>query len=148
MGLYTMGVIAWAMAARIAQFTLVVKNQAEALEFYTKKVGFEKKTDVTPPGSYRWVTLGPKRQHLELALWHVGSPDPNRWASEWKPGRTPPIVMHVEDCRKTFAEMKSRGVPFKQAEPEELPWGVSATFSDPDGNLFSINELPSYPARK
>src|SRR5881628_3630598 len=51
--------VMWApMDARITQFTLVVKNQAQALEYYTKKVGFEKKTDFTPPGSYRWVTVG------------------------------------------------------------------------------------------
>ena len=50
--------------------------------------------------------------------------------------------MRVDDCKKAFAEMKSRGVQFKQARPEELPWGVSATFSDSDGNLFSINQVP------
>jgi len=130
------------MDAKIAQFTLVVKNQAEALDFYTKKVGFEKKTDYTPPGSYRWVTVGPKGQDLELALWQVGSPDPNGESKNWKPGGRPPIVLRVDDCRKTFAEMKSRGVGFKQAQPEEYAWGISATFSDSDGNQFSINQLP------
>jgi predicted enzyme related to lactoylglutathione lyase len=141
--LYSDIVMQVTMDIRIAQFTLVVNNQAEALDYYTKKVGFEKKTDFTPPGSYRWVTVGPKGQDLELALWQIGSPDPNGWASEWKPGSGPPIVLRVDDCRKTFAEMKSRGIEFKQAKPEELAWGVSATFSDPDGNLFSINQLPS-----
>lgn len=128
------------MDSKITQFTLVVKNQAEALEFYTKKVGFEKKTDFTPPGSYRWVTVGPRGQELELALYQDDFPD--RWRMKWKPGANPPIVMRVDDCRKAFAELKSRGVEFKQAEPEEYPWGISATFSDPDGNLFSINQLP------
>jgi catechol-2,3-dioxygenase len=48
------------MGMRITQLTLVVKNQAEALKFYIEKVGFEKKSDYTPPGGYRWVTVGPK----------------------------------------------------------------------------------------
>ena len=126
---------------RVSQFTLVVKKQSEALDYYTTKVGFEKKTDFTPPGSYRWVTVGPKGQDLELALWQIGSPDPRGWSKDWKPGG-PPIVVRVEDCRKTFDEMKSRGVKFVQPQPEEYAWGVSATFSDPDGNLFSINQLP------
>lgn len=129
------------MEPKIAQFTLVVKNQSDALEFYTEKVGFEKKTDFTPPGSYRWVTVGPRGQDIELALWQAGSPDPNGWSKGWSPGG-PPIVMRVDDCRKAFAEMKSRGVRFDQAEPYELAWGVSATFTDPDGNRFSINQLP------
>ena len=129
------------MDARITQFTLVVKDQAQALEFYTKKVGFEKKTDFTPPGSYRWVTVGPKGQDLELALWQVGSLDPNGWSKNWKPGNGPPIILRVDDCRRIYDEMKSRGVVFMQ-ELKEYPWGISATFSDPDGNMFSINQLP------
>jgi catechol 2,3-dioxygenase-like lactoylglutathione lyase family enzyme len=131
------------MGMRITQLTLVVKNQAEALKFYIEKVGFEKKSDYTPPGGYRWVTVGPKGQELELALWQLGSPDPNGWSKGWKPGGDPPIVMRVDDCRKAFAEMKSRGVEFKQEQPEEYAWGISATFSDLDGNMFSINQLPS-----
>ena len=129
------------MDARIVQFTLVVKSQAEALEYYTGKVGFEKKTDFTPPGGYRWVTVGPKEQDLELALYQAGTQDPNHWSSKWQAGNSPPVVMRVEDCRRASAELKSRGVRFVQ-EPQEYPWGVSATFSDPDGNLFSINQLP------
>lgn len=129
------------MDARVTQFTLVVKNQADALDFYTTKVGFEKKTDFTPPGGYRWVTVGPRGQDLELALFQAGTEDANHWSSQWRPGINPPIVLRVEDCRKASAELKSRGVRFTQ-EPKEYAWGVSATFADPDGNLFSINQLP------
>jgi predicted enzyme related to lactoylglutathione lyase len=135
------------MKARIAQFTLVVKDQQAALDFYTSRVGFEKKTDVTPPGRYRWVTVGPKEQDLELALFQAGTPDPNGWSSNWKPGG-PPIVMYVDDCRGAFAELSSRGVRFMQSQPEEYAWGISATFSDPDGNLFSINQRPAAQAWK
>lgn len=129
------------MDAKIAQFTLVVKNQAGALEFYTKKVGFEKKTDFTPPGGHRWVTVGPRGQDIELALFQAGTADANHWSTYWRPGTYPPIVMRVDDCMKTSAELKSRGVEFR-ADPTEYPWGVSATFTDLDGNLFSINQLP------
>jgi predicted enzyme related to lactoylglutathione lyase len=131
------------MDGKIVQFTLVVKDQEAALQFYTQKVGFEKKTDVTPSGSYRWVTVGPKGQDLELALFQAGTQDPNGWSSGWKPGNNPPIVMRVDDCRKVFADLKSRGVDFKQEEPTEYAWGISATFADQDGNLFSINQRPS-----
>lgn len=128
------------MDARITSFALVVKNKAKALEFYTEKVGFEKKTDYTN-GGYRYVTVGPKGQDLELALWQEGSPDPTGSSSQLKSGMYPPIVMFVDDVRRTSAELKARGVQFKQ-EPQEYAWGVSATFTDPDGNRFSINQLP------
>ncbi|MHB1907613.1 MAG: VOC family protein [Nitrososphaerales archaeon] len=131
------------MKARIAQLTLVVNNQEAALDFYTKKVGFEKKTDYSPSVGYRWVTVGPKDQDLELALFQTGTKDANGWSANWRPGNNPPIVINVDDCKSAFDELKSRGVEFKQSKPDEYAWGISATFSDPDGNLFSINQRPS-----
>jgi predicted enzyme related to lactoylglutathione lyase len=132
------------MDGKITQVTLVVTNQARSLEFFTQKVGFEKKTDVTPPGGYRWVTVGPKGQDLEMALFEMGSPtDPTQkeWSKNWAPATAPPIVLRVADCRKTHKELSSRGVEFVQV-PAEYPWGTAATFKDPDGNLFSIRQPP------
>jgi len=132
------------MEGKITQFTLVVTNQSKALAFYTESVGFEKKTDVTLPGGYRWVTVGPKGQELELALWEVGSatdPEQMAWSKQWVPGKNPPIVVRVSDCREVHRELSSRGVEFPQP-PKEHPWGVAATFRDPDGNLFSLSQPP------
>lgn len=132
------------MDGKITQITLVVANQAHSLEFFTQKVGFEKKTDVTPPGGSRWVTVGPKGQDLELALFELGSavdPSQKEWSKNWSPGRAPPIVLRVSDVRKTHKELSARGVEFIQA-PVERPWGTAATFKDSDGNLFSISQPP------
>ncbi len=129
------------MDAKVMVVSVIVKNQSAALDFYTGKVGFEKKTDYAPSSSYRYLTVGPKGQDLELSLWQAGSKDLSGWSSRWEPGGGPPVVLRVDDCRKTFMELKSRGVEFEQAQPEEHPWGITATFSDPDGNRFSINQF-------
>ena len=132
------------MEGKISQITLVVTNQAKALEFYAEKVGFEKKTDVSLPGGYRWVSVGPKGQDLELALWEVGSavdPAQRAWSKNWAPATSPPIVLRVPDTRRAYEELSARGVEFPQP-PKEYPWGVAATFRDPDGNLFSITQPP------
>jgi predicted enzyme related to lactoylglutathione lyase len=133
------------MDGTIIVVSLVVTNQARSLEFFTEKVGFEKKTDVGNPGGPRWVTVGPKGQELELALWEVGSasdPSQTEWAKRWSPGGAPPVVLRVPDCKKAYGEMSARGVEFVQA-PMEHPWGTVATFKDPDGNLFSMNQPPN-----
>lgn len=131
------------MKGRITQVTLVVTDQDRALDFYTRQVGFEKKTDVDVPGRGRWVSVGPVGQDLELALFPAASrPDPNEWSRHWKPGANPPMVIRVDDCRATFQELSSRGVRFDQPAPVEYPWGVSATFADPDGNRLSLNQPP------
>ncbi len=132
------------MEGRISQVTLVVADQARALEFYTQQVGFEKKTDVTVPGGPRWVTVGPRGEALELALWELGSavdPDQRAWTANWGPGRAPPIVLRVASVQKVYEELHGRGVEFPQP-PKVYPWGTAATFRDPDGNLFSISEPP------
>lgn len=133
------------MEGRITQVTLVVRDQAAALDFYTNKVGFEVKTDMTPPGGYRWVTVGPRGQDLELALFALGSatdPEQQAWSKSWAPGAAPPIVLRVADCRATYEELRARGVKFPQP-PKEYPWGTAATFADPDGNLFSLSQPPA-----
>ncbi len=135
------------MDGKIYQVTLVVSDQARSLEFFEQKVGFERKTDARLPGGYRWVSVGPRGQELELALWEVGSatdPAQKEWSKQWAPGRAPPLVLRVADCRKTYEELHSRGVDFPQP-PKSYPWGTSATFQDPDGNLFSLNEPPRPP---
>ena len=41
---------------RIHVTSVLVDDQAKALEFYTEKLGFVKKTDV-PAGEHRWLTV-------------------------------------------------------------------------------------------
>ena len=49
---------------KIANAQLWVHDQDEALEFYTEKVGFEVRADVTLAelGNFRWLTVGPPDQ--------------------------------------------------------------------------------------
>jgi predicted enzyme related to lactoylglutathione lyase len=134
------------MEGKVVNVTLVVKDKAKALEFYTRQVGFEKKTDLTGPNGYRWVTVGPKGQDLELALFELGSmvdPDQVEWSKRWAPGTSPPITILVADCKKTHAELSASGVEFARA-PTDHPWGTAATFRDPDGNLFTISQLKAW----
>ena len=135
------------MDAKITQATLVVKNQAEALEFYTKKLGFTKKMEFSYPNGTRWVTVSPRGQDMQLALWQAGWPDATGVSSSWRAGQGAPIVLNVDDCRGAYEELKSKGVEFRQ-EAHEAPYGVVAFFSDPDGNLFEILQPPNVTGRR
>ena len=129
------------VSMRIAQIAIIVESQAKALEFYTKKIGFEKKIDFPTPAGYRWIVVGPKGQELGLALLEAGWPDDSGLGRKWKADGAPPIVIETEDCNKTYQELKSRGVEFKQGWGKELntaPYGTAAFFADPDGNLFEL----------
>ena len=46
-------------------------------------------------------------------------------------------VFQTTDCKKTYEELKARGVEFK-SPPAERPYGVEALFKDDSGNWFSL----------
>ena len=43
----------------------------------------------------------------------------------------------TDDCRKTYAELKAKGISFTQ-EPEEQPYGIDCALRDPFGNRIRI----------
>ena len=132
------------MIEKLSVITIVVKDQSKALDFYTNVLGFEKRTDFTPQGNQRWVTVAPKGQEVEMSLFQAGSvPDPNAPQNRWRPGVAPTWTFKTNDLRKDFQELRSKGVKFNEKEPGEYPWGLVATFTDPDGNNFSLLQQPS-----
>jgi len=126
--------------------TVVVKDQAAALDFYTKALGLEKRTDVAPPaGGVRWVTVAPKGQDIEISLWQAGSVTEGVPASLSRAGSGTGLQFQVKDCRKAYAELKARGVKFR-SEPAENPWSIVAEFADPDGNPFRLTQMKAMSA--
>jgi len=51
-------------------------------------------------------------------------------------------VFDTADCRKTYEELKAKGVEFL-APPKEEFYGIQAVFRDPFGNWFSLTEPKS-----
>lgn len=132
------------MIRKLSHATLWVKDQDAALEFYRDKLGFEVKTDATM-GEFRWLTVGPKGQDLELVLM---PPAPNPMMDDETlelirklidKGALGAGVFATDDCQKTYEELKARGVEFVQ-EPREQPYGVECIFVDNSGNWFSLTE--------
>jgi uncharacterized glyoxalase superfamily protein PhnB len=48
-------------------------------------------------------------------------------------------AFQTADCRKTFAELKAKGVEFL-SEPKDQFYAVEAVFKDPFGNWFSMTQ--------
>jgi len=128
-----------AMIEKLTLVTIVVKNQEAALDFYTKTLGLEKRTDLTPPGAPRWVTVAPKGQDIEISLWEAGSRTEGAPSSHQHAGNGTSWNFQVGDCRKAYADLKARGVNFR-SEPVEYPWAIAAAFTDPDGNPLGITQ--------
>lgn len=115
---------------KLAVVTIAVKDQEEALRWFTDRLGFEKRVDLSTPG-IRWLTVAPKNQkEVEFVL------------ASWLPdhvGRNAPCVVETRSCRKTWETLKARGVEFSQP-PVEKPYGVEAVFEDIYGNTYALVE--------
>ena len=121
--------------------TVVVNDQDAALDFWTNKLGFEKRADRNFQGFPRFLTVAPKGQkEPEIVLVKTG-------ASNIQPpsGGHTGLLFRTDNCQRDFAAFKERGVKFL-SEPQELPFGIQALFSDLDGNLFFLVEPRARPA--
>jgi catechol 2,3-dioxygenase-like lactoylglutathione lyase family enzyme len=133
------------MLNQLANVQVWVNDQDEALAFYTEKLGFEVREDVTVPelDNFRWLSVGVPGQDVAIVLMAVpGSPvfdDETRGQilDLLAKGASGGLFFTTEDCRASYDELASRGVEFTQ-EPTEQPYGVDAGFRDPSGNQFRM----------
>jgi predicted enzyme related to lactoylglutathione lyase len=133
------------MITRLSHATIYVLDHDSALEFYTRKLGLEVRTDAKM-GDFRWVTVGvPGQPELEIALMEpkagmvFDAETAAQLRSLVKKGVLGGGVFETDDCVATYEELKSRGVPFRGA-PEKQPYGIAAVFTDDSGNFFSLTQ--------
>src|SRR5262249_49907395 len=134
------------MIQKMSHVTLFVNNQDDAKEFYVNKLGFEVRTDQTMDGGFRWLTVSPKGQpDLEIVLMEPkGGPMFDEEAAQavrllLKKGVLGAGAFQVDDCHKTYEELKKKGVQFKGA-PKEQFYGIEAILADGLGNWFSMTQ--------
>jgi predicted enzyme related to lactoylglutathione lyase len=110
--------------------SIPVRDQSKALEFYTKKLGFQILTD-QPFGAQRWIELMIPGADTGVVLFT--SP-----GQEDRIGTFSNIAFWSDDVQKTYQELTGRGVEFQQP-PKKESWGTSAIFKDLDGNVFALS---------
>ena len=120
------------MLSKVIYVSVPVSDQDEALDFYTKVIGLEKRGDFSTPDGPRFLAVGVKGQDFDLVLW-PGTP------AKVEPG-TAAYTFEVESCQAAFEMLVARGVKFEPPDVLEFPWGHAARFRDPDGNLLQIRQ--------
>jgi catechol 2,3-dioxygenase-like lactoylglutathione lyase family enzyme len=133
------------MIQRLSHAVVYVLDQDRAYDFYVNKLGFDVRTDARM-GDFRWLTVGPKGQpDLEIALMAI---KPGPMLDEARARTLRELVekgtfgfgaFDTADVRKTYAELKARGVQFL-SEPQERPYGIEAIMKDDSGNWFSVTQ--------
>ena len=126
-----------------------VHDQDEALAFYTRKLGWEVRSDVTMPemGNFRWLTVGPPTQP-DVALVLMAIPGPpvldGQTAQQVRDlmakGLAGTVFLTTDDVHAAYDELSKRGVEFTEL-PEERPYGIDSSFRDPSGNSFRLTQV-------
>jgi catechol 2,3-dioxygenase-like lactoylglutathione lyase family enzyme len=130
------------MSQGIEVVGLYVRDQDEALAFYTEKLGFRVHTDVRN-GNYRWLTVQhPEQPSFQLGLFTPGPPTVDEATAQAlreavAKGAMPPLVLVADDVRATAEQLEARGVELTQ-EPVERFGSVDASFRDPSGNGWKL----------
>ncbi|RSN19063.1 bleomycin resistance protein [Streptomyces sp. WAC 05977] len=123
---------------RINITSVFVDDQAKALEFYTEKLGFIKKTDV-PAGEARWLTVvSPANPDgVELLLEPDGHPAAKPFKKALTDDGIPFTQFAVDDVYAEVDRLKGLGVEFTQ-DPVDMGPVVTAVFDDTCGNLIQL----------
>ena len=110
-----------------------VADVDRAIDFYVK-VGFALDHDHTVNDEVRFVQMTPPGSACSIAF--------GKGLTRMAPGSLDAMQMVVADADAAHDELAGRGV--EVSDVDEQPWGRFVYFKDPDGNRWTLQELPDY----
>lgn len=123
------------MDLRLELAIVPVSDVDRAIAFYTEKAGFALDHDHPVREGLRFVQLTPPGSACSIAIGE-GLTD--------KPIGSAALQVVVEDAHAAREELAGRGL--EVGAVQELPWGSFVFFSDPDGNSWSVQQIPPRPS--
>jgi catechol 2,3-dioxygenase-like lactoylglutathione lyase family enzyme len=109
-----------------------VTDVDRAKAFYVDQIGFNADQDHRVSPELRFVQLTPPGSACSIAI--------GEGLVDMEPGSQKGLQLVVEDADAVRAELVARGVD--APEVQDLAWGRFTGFADPDGNTWSVQQLP------
>src|SRR3954454_17616319 len=109
-----------------------VSDVDRAKDFYTRQVGFNADHDHQVSDEIRFVQLTPPGSACSIAL--------GTGLTEAEPGSVQGLQLVVPDIEAAREELVERGV--EVGDVQVFPWGSFVFFRDPDGNAWSVQQIP------
>ncbi|QIK75520.1 VOC family protein [Nocardioides piscis] len=114
------------------ELIMVPVTDVDAAKAFYEKVGFVVDHDHTPGEGIRFVQLTPPGSACSIAI--------GQGLTRMQPGSLDNLQAVVADADATLADLTSRGV--EATGVAELEWGRFVSFGDPDGNQWTLQQLP------
>ncbi len=120
------------MQMKLELVTVPVSDVDRAKGFYTEKIGFTADHDQQVNAELRFVQLTPPGSACSIAI--------GTGLTEMPPGSIKGLLMVVADVQAARDDLVGRGAEVSEIDVQ--PWGSFVYFSDPDGNAWSLQQLP------
>lgn len=112
-----------------------VSDVDRAKEFYVEKVGFNLDHDQRVSEDLRFVQLTPPGSACSIAIGEG-------LGATLEPGSLDVIQVVIDDADAALAQLRANGVEADGVD--EQAWGRFVTFRDPDGNRWTLQQLPAW----
>jgi catechol 2,3-dioxygenase-like lactoylglutathione lyase family enzyme len=117
---------------RIELVLLPVADVDRSRAFYGDRLGWPVDHDQSPTEDIRFVQVTPPGSACSIAF--------GRGLSDMAAGSLRALQVVVTDIEKAHADLSGRGVDVGAIDDQ--PWGRFVRFADPDGNTWSVQEVP------
>ena len=121
------------MQMKLELVAVPVSDVDRAKAFYVDQVGFVADVDQTVSDDIRFVQLTPPGSACSIAF--------GRGIVDSAPGSLKGLQLVVADADSAREELAGRGVDV--SDVQDFPWGRFVYFSDPDGNAWSLQQIPA-----
>lgn len=118
---------------RLELVPVPVSDVDRAIEFYTKKVGFNLDVDVTVKEGLRFVQLTPTGSACSIMI--------GEGVTEMVPGSQKGLQVVVKSAVETREHLVKNGIEVSELDHQD--WGIFTYFSDPDGNTWAMQQMPT-----
>jgi catechol 2,3-dioxygenase-like lactoylglutathione lyase family enzyme len=119
---------------RIELIAVPVSDVDRARAFYGDTLGWSVDHDHTVDENTRFVQVTPPGSACSIAI--------GRGVSQMEPGSLQAIQAVVASADEALADLEARGV--KADGVDDQAWGRFVRFTDPDGNGWTLQEIPDY----
>src|SRR5688500_13313557 len=120
------------MEMKLELVPVPVTDVDRAKAFYAEQIGFHVDHDHRVSDELRFVQLTPPGSGCSIAI--------GTGLTEVTPGSVQGLQLVVPDIEAAHTELAERGV--EVSDVQEFPWGRFVFFSDPDGNGWSVQQIP------
>ena len=131
------------MTRSLAYVALVVRDYDEAIDWFTRRLGFVLVADeYQPEQDKRWVLVAPPGApagSTSILLARAASPEQEKFVGDQSGGRVF-LFLETDDFERDHEAMRSRGVRFVR-EPKLHSYGKVAVFEDLYGNLWDLGQF-------